>query len=533
MIEVESLPSQSVASRATTSILPPTEGTPSFILGAKHRTYKHQYSNIYFVRLRILRQLVEQAAERRWHHIKGNPVLIPNVLEIQKSQLCYIVGTVYMDMPLKPNVMEDIARDHSIPPPPPPDKFYSPEDNVMLEDESGRVKLIGEPLKAARLVTGVIVGVLGMETPNGEFEVIDICYPGIAPQPSSGLNAPEESMEVDGQQDEWIGIISGLSIGAPSQADGPIQMLIEYLTGEEGGLDDQVSASQISRLIIAGNSLAPLPPSGRDVEYTSKKARKFGQDISAFTMNPTKNLSQYIADIARVMPVHILPGYTDPSGVILPQQPFPKGMFGSIASFPALFCETNPTYLRVTTGIVSDQSKDATSAPDNPGITRTILVNSGQPLNDLFKYLPSSNSRLSLLESTLRWRHMAPTAPDTLWCHPYFDEDPFMIQETPHIYIVGDQKKFGTKMVVDRLEDGGDEKTRCRLILVPTFSNTGVLVLVNLRSLDVKTITFGVQGMTGDGKDLEPKVEAKRPSPTPQLQASPSSSPTSAGSPMS
>lgn len=41
----------------------------------------------------------------------GNPVFIPRVLEVQKGQLCYIVGTVYMDMPLKPNVLDDVARD--------------------------------------------------------------------------------------------------------------------------------------------------------------------------------------------------------------------------------------------------------------------------------------------------------------------------------------------------------------------------------------------------------------------------------------
>ena len=38
-------------------------------------------------------------------------MLIPSVLEVVKSQLCYVVGTVYMEMPLKPNVLEDIARD--------------------------------------------------------------------------------------------------------------------------------------------------------------------------------------------------------------------------------------------------------------------------------------------------------------------------------------------------------------------------------------------------------------------------------------
>ena len=41
----------------------------------------------------------------------GDPILIPRVLEVEKGRLCYVVGTVYMDMPLKPNVIEDIARD--------------------------------------------------------------------------------------------------------------------------------------------------------------------------------------------------------------------------------------------------------------------------------------------------------------------------------------------------------------------------------------------------------------------------------------
>jgi hypothetical protein len=37
-------------------------------------------------------------------------------------------------------------------------------------------------------------------------------------------------------------------------------MLVEYLTGEEGGPQQQISAAQISRLIIAGDSLAPILP---------------------------------------------------------------------------------------------------------------------------------------------------------------------------------------------------------------------------------------------------------------------------------
>ena len=44
---------------------------------------------------------------------QGNPVFVPRVLDVEKGKLCFIIGTVYMDMPLKPNVLEDVARDVS------------------------------------------------------------------------------------------------------------------------------------------------------------------------------------------------------------------------------------------------------------------------------------------------------------------------------------------------------------------------------------------------------------------------------------
>ncbi|KAJ7632395.1 DNA polymerase alpha/epsilon subunit B-domain-containing protein [Roridomyces roridus] len=468
-------PTDPSLSRPLTTVLPPADSTPSFLITAADKSYKHQYANIYFIRLRNLRDLVEEKARQRWHGIDGNPILVPKVLEVEKSQLCYVVGTVYMDMPLKPNVMEDIARDNSIPPPPPLSKFYSPDDNIMLEDESGRIQLVGKRVIEERLVTGVIVAVLGIETPTGEFEVVDVCYAGMAPQPK--FAALEQKMEVDGQldasttTDAWIAVVSGLDIGSPSTADAQMQMLTEYLTGEEGGSADQVSAAQISRLIIAGDSLAPVMLTKNEAEEV-KKGRRYGYDGTSFSPHPTLSLAAHLLDIARSIPVHLLPGETDPSGVILPQQPFPRAMFGAVSSSSSFSCETNPTYLRIGSG------------PEN---VRTLLVNSGQPLNDMFKYVQTPPvTPISLLESTVRWRHMAPTAPDTLWCHPYFSADPFIIPETPDIYIVGGQEKFGTKVVVD-----GD--TKCRLVLVPRFADTGLLVLVNLRTLAVKCVKFGMR----------------------------------------
>lgn len=142
---------------------------------------------------------------------KGSPKLVPRVLDVIKGKPCFVVGTVYMDMPLKPNVLEDIGRDvsskvlcpslsaeisskHSLPAPPPPGKIHSPDDQVMLEDESGRIKLIGEMLNDVQLVTGVIVGILGVDTINGEFEVVDLCFAGMAPQPGE-----DDEMDIEGK----------------------------------------------------------------------------------------------------------------------------------------------------------------------------------------------------------------------------------------------------------------------------------------------------------------------------------------------
>ncbi len=159
-------------------------------------------------------------------------------------------------------------------------------------------------------------------------------------------------------------------------------------------------------------------------------------------------------------------------------------MLGSASLFSSFSCETNPTYLRIAPSMqVSEGGADptATSPPEGTPV-RTILATSGQPLNDMFKYVPTSPAtRLNLAEATLKWRHIAPTAPDTLWCHPFFTADPFIISQTPDIYAIGCQPQFATRLV----KDG---KRRSRVVLVPSFAQTGILVLVGLRSLAVQIV---------------------------------------------
>lgn len=448
---------------------------------------------------------MEERAKARWDGLQSEPLHVARVLDVIKSQLCWVIGTVYMDMPLKPNVLEDIGRDHSIPAPPPREKFYCDEDSVMLEDESGRIKLVGDRVSEERLVTGVIIAALGMETPTGDFEVVDICTAGLATFAEEDILGPD-SMDVDinssSAQDEYVAVVSGLSIGSPSPADAQIQMLVEFLTGEVGGPDDQQLASQITRLIIAGNSLslAEYSEEGED----EKKPRKFGASAQAhFSPHPNLTLSAHLRDLTSALPVHILPGEDDPSGIILPQQPFPRAMFGKAAAFESFHCESNPAWLRVRCdeieSSIPNEGRTSSSPSNHPPVTRSLLVTSGQPVLDMCKYLPTPPSSLvSITASTLRWRHVAPTAPDTLWCHPYRNRDPFVLRETPDIYLVGGMPQFGTELVAS--EDESDRAGRCcRIVLVPSFSQTGVLVLINLRTLEVQRVDFGVEGLSAGG----------------------------------
>ena len=214
------------------------------------------------------------------------------------------------------------------------------------------------------------------------------------------------------------------------------------------------------------------------------------------------------------MPIHLLPGPSDPSGTILPQRPLPRAMFGGAAKYSSFSLETNPAFIHVNIDSLTPQqdfkSQEASTSKNASASTsvqsRTILVNSGQPVDDMFKYLPTPpHSRLSMAESTLHWRHMAPTAPDTLWCHPFFSTDPFIITETPDIYVIGNQPEFKTKLVTEQpreqsptIRGSQDEPEKtCRIILVPNFRETGTMVMVNLRTLGVKTMNCALGSMNG------------------------------------
>jgi DNA polymerase II small subunit/DNA polymerase delta subunit B len=71
-------------------------------------------------------------------------------------------------------------------------------------------------------------------------------------------------------------------------------------------------------------------------------------------------------------------------------------------------------------------------------------------------------------------------------CYPFQDDDPFVMTQCPHLFVVGSQPKL------DRAVIEGPDGQMVRLIAVPRFSETGEVVLVGTETLEVERVIIDV-----------------------------------------
>jgi DNA polymerase delta subunit 2 len=287
---------------------------------------------------------------------------------------------------------------------------------MMLEDESGRLRVTGEALNA-HYVTGCVLAALGTEQADGTFQVIATQYADLPRQPQrwerddselavSKKKLPKPKRQTSGK----LAIVSGLDITGKVDDELALDLLLEYLTGEIGGSPDQSKATKISRLIIAGDSLSHSSPILSRDDFALKKSAKkgYGYDASAYNASPTERLDMLLSQVLPTLPVTLLPGASDPANVALPQQPL----------HPALFPESrqyaNPP-------VKSNESREGLDSVTNPWEGDIegwrLLGTGGQTVEDLLKYVEGVGT-LEVMEMMLRWRCIAPTAPDTLCTYP-------------------------------------------------------------------------------------------------------------------
>lgn len=420
-----------------------------YALDMRDRNYDMQFFKMYQYRLNVLRKRVQSCCEAKWDHdfkIQGkNVVKKSKVLDIRAGEPCWCIGTVYCEMKYKPNILQEVVED-TYGAPDLTKSYTDPNgtDEIMLDDESGRVILVGDLVKNTPFVSGTVIGILGMEADAGTFQVLDICYPKALPQKS-----------LPSLKNTKVALISGIN-ATPNSPVGSLrlQLLQDTLTGE---LDSNSDLAQCSRCMIVGNSLSP------------------GENRNDLP-GSLKELTPFLSNILKSIPVDILPGENDPSDKSLPQQPLHKALFDDALN-PFFEKENSDIFNTVTNPYWFDIA----------GLQ--LLATSGQQIDDIVKYIipyyeetrtlkgDTIEHRLDLAEATLKWQNIAPTAPDTLWCYPYSESDPFILNEWPHVYIIGNQPQFGYRRV--ELE-GGIEVT---IISVPEFSSTGQFLTLDLETL--------------------------------------------------
>lgn len=347
-------------------------------------------------------------------------------------------------MSLKPNVLADIQNNLNL-----SDQFLVPasaaaiekktadSDVLYLEDMEARLQLTGSGFE--HLVSGMSIALLGrIDEHSGHFNVRDYVLPGYA-LPAS---VPMADTAL------YIGIVSGLQIGAPGSNPVAFEMLKDFLMGASPSPAHQELASKIARLVVAGDTL-----------YCNIERDPSGTALHEADL--------YLAEVASIIPVDIMSGPRDPTNYCLPQQPLHSGIFPESRRYSNLTVHTNPYKLKIGNTI--------------------ILGTSGQNVTDVLQY-SDMDAGIDALDMIAQSRYMAPTAPDTLASYPMTSTDPLIINDAlggyPNVFFAGNQTEAATKLV-------GDGKLL--LATVADFSANPSILLVNVNNLaDTKSISFNV-----------------------------------------
>ncbi|GAB1865688.1 DNA polymerase delta small subunit [Camponotus japonicus] len=412
--------------------------------------FSKQFCHIYSVRLAELKAILIPRIIAKWGKVK---ILKLAELEDYEGQECVIVGTLYKHQKWKPSILHELSEDYQLTLPELRSNYCSEKDQLFLEDEMLRIRLLVEDAEMKNYVTGIVCAILGHKEKDGNFVVKEWCFPGCVPKSSlTQLKSKGKLL-----------FLSGLDLANNSKSLS-LGLLTEWICGMAGNAIVQENATCIVQIIIAGNSVKTVTKTNTLMGHAEGKAQDAA--IANEVAVATTLLDVFLSEIATCCCITLMPGQHDPVNAMLPQKPLHPCILPLTSRFESFKGATNPWIGKIA--------------------ERVIMGSSGQPIEDIIKATGATDiSPLDWLERTLFWRHMCPTAPDTLPVHPYSVKDPFIINYCPDIYFVGNTDKFETKLW------RGEGNQVVRLICIPKFSSTNLAVMVDIETLDTEIIYFG------------------------------------------
>ncbi|XP_001605019.1 DNA polymerase delta small subunit [Nasonia vitripennis] len=414
--------------------------------------YTKQFASLYVKRLEELYPILKEKLTKKW----GKDVhLIPlSDIEDQHGKRCAIIGTLYKHQPNKPSILQELSEEHQMTVPVPKPDYCSDEDQLFLEDQTSRIRLTGDKVNVRESVTGVVCAVIGSENQKSTFEVEDWCF----------ADCPIGRSVTIKDKGKLV-FISGLELASTPQ-NLPLNLLVEWLGGLAGDPELQEDEASIVRVVIAGNSIKGCADQHLSKGLLSGKA----EDAAAAKdmANGTHRLDTFLETIGSNCCITLMPGQFDNTTLMMPQRAMHPASFPNARKLKSIKGVTNPWV-----GQVSE---------------RVIVGTSGQPIQNIQKVCGLDTlESIEWLERSLEWRHMCPTAPDTIPCMPFYKSDPFVLRECPDIYFSGNMEKFETKLYK------GNNGQKVRLLCIPKFAKTQTAVLVDLQTLDAIPISFGAE----------------------------------------
>lgn len=332
-------------------------------------------------------------------------------------------------------------------------KMFDELDKIYVEDESGRIELSGA-IDVSKLVTGLVLAFIGkVESTMKSFIVESVVHCPVAPQPMFiwRYARPKHILFVSDL---------GVSIDMQDADVSKFKKLIQFVRGTMEGLSEKgiENCSNIARVIIAGNIIprVPVTMGGTDEEIES--------DMNGI-VDSMKVFDGIINQLGESIEIDIMAGENEVnlSRASMPQTPISPIYFPESRKLKTVRCVTNP-YLASFDDVI-------------------VLGTSGQGVKSVFKQT-SYTDFVSCMEAMLKWRHILPSAPDSIPCLPFTKTDPFVIRSLPHVFFSAGYKEFHVKKV----KLNGTEVTT---FSIPSFHETSTVVLMNMSNL--KTTTFKIE----------------------------------------